>query len=88
MKSLQITMEVAMKVTIGTFNLNNLFSRFNFQGAISQIKSGGTTGAITVRYEFTDPDNFRIRTFMGKLVKTKKKKDTEKIGPFQGRGGS
>jgi len=64
-----------MLVKIGTFNLNNLFSRFNFSGAINAIQAGGTAGALTIRYEFTDPDNFRIRTFRGKLVKAKDQKD-------------
>ena len=30
-----------MKVTVGTFNLNNLFSRFNFSGVIEEIQTGG-----------------------------------------------
>jgi endonuclease/exonuclease/phosphatase family metal-dependent hydrolase len=69
-----------MIVKIGTFNLNNLFSRFNFAGAIKEIqKAEGATGAVTVRYEFTDPDNFRIRTFRGKLVNAKDSDDTVAI---------
>lgn len=69
-----------MKVTVGTFNLNNLFSRFNFKGVVDEIQgSGGTAGAMTVRYEFTDADTFKIRTFTGKLVKEKKAVDTERI---------
>ena len=48
--------EGKMKVTIGTFNLNNLFSRFNFKGAITKLQSG-TSSAVTLRYEFTDPEN-------------------------------
>jgi hypothetical protein len=48
-----------MSVKIGTFNLNNLFSRFNFSRTINAIQAGGTTGAVTIRYEFTDPDNHR-----------------------------
>lgn len=68
-----------MKVTIGTFNLNNLFSRFNFAGAIDEIQSHHSSGAMTIRYEFTDPNSFRIRTFLGKLVKAKVTKDTEEI---------
>jgi hypothetical protein len=35
-----------MKVTVGTFNLNNLFSRFNFSGAIDEIQTGGPTGEV------------------------------------------
>lgn len=66
-----------MIVKVGTFNLNNLFSRFNFSATISSINQG--TNALTVRYEFSDEANFRLRTFMGRLVKRKDKKDTEKI---------
>jgi endonuclease/exonuclease/phosphatase family metal-dependent hydrolase len=68
-----------MKVTVGTFNLNNLFSRFNFEGAIDEIQAGGPIGGLTIRYEFTDPSNYRIRTYLGKLVKEKDPKDTQKI---------
>lgn len=69
-----------MDVRVGTFNLNNLFSRFNFQGAIEAIQdTDGAAGSITVRYEFTDPTTFRIRTFLGKLVKAKDPEDTQTI---------
>ena len=66
-----------MKVKVGTYNLNNLFSRYNFKGTISKTKSG--TDALTVSYEFTDQGDFRIRKFMGRLVKAKKASDTSKI---------
>ena len=36
-----------MKITVGTFNLNNLFSRYNFKGEIKAIKTGDTTVAAT-----------------------------------------
>jgi endonuclease/exonuclease/phosphatase family metal-dependent hydrolase len=68
-----------MIVKIGTFNVNNLFSRFNFTGAIDEIKSGGTSGAMTIRYEFTDPGSYHIRTYLGKLVKAKDIEDTKTI---------
>ena len=66
-----------MTIKVGTFNLNNLFSRYNFKAAIDQIHSGD--GALTVRYEFTDQGDFRLRKFMGKLVNAKKESDTDKI---------
>jgi predicted extracellular nuclease len=66
-----------MIIKVGTFNLNNLFSRFNFSAAVSAIQEGG--GGITVRYEFTEEDNFRLRTYRGSLVKAKKSADTEKV---------
>lgn len=62
---------------VGTFNLNNLFSRFNFQATITDIQQGDS--ALTVRYEFTDQANFRLRTFMGKLVKAKEKSRRDKV---------
>jgi endonuclease/exonuclease/phosphatase family metal-dependent hydrolase len=68
-----------MKVTVGTFNLNNLFSRFNFAGAVDAIQSGGSAGGLTLRYEFTDPATYRIRTFRGKLVQAKDEQETEAV---------
>lgn len=66
-----------MRVTVGTFNLNNLFSRFNFSGVVSAIQSH--TAAMTVRYEFTDSDDFAVRRFRGNLVKGKNARDTATI---------
>lgn len=67
-----------MTIKVGTFNLNNLFSRFNFKATISSIKKGDRV--LIARYEFSDQANFRLRAFKGKLVKTKDKADREKIG--------
>jgi endonuclease/exonuclease/phosphatase family metal-dependent hydrolase len=66
-----------MKVTVGTFNLNNLFSRYNFNAETSSLKK--KTNALSVRYEFTDNNQYRIRTFMGKLVSAKKPKEVKAI---------
>lgn len=58
-----------MRVMVGTFNLNNLYSRFNFQGAVEAIhEMPGPAGSLTTRYEFTDPEMYRVRTFRSKLV--------------------
>jgi len=61
-----------MRITVGTFNLNNLFSRWNFKGKITKddykLKS-------TVEYNFTDSENYKIRTYKGKLVEEKPEKD-------------
>ncbi len=67
-----------MDVTVGTFNLNNLFSRFNFQAEIPAAPQPGT-GSVTTTYTFGDPTQFRIRTFEGRLVKGKDPKDTQTI---------
>jgi len=66
-----------MILTVGTFNLNNLFSRFNFNASISALTS--TTSALSVRYAFSDDLSYRIRTFKGKLVNAKDDDDTRAI---------
>ena len=38
-----------------------------------------TAAGLTIRYEFTDPTNYRIRTFLGKLVKAKDKEGTDTV---------
>lgn len=69
-----------MLVSVGTFNLNNLFSRWNFIGAIEAIEGeDGPVGAVTVRYEFTDADTYWLRTFRGRLVEAKAAVDTQRI---------
>ena len=64
-----------MSITIGTFNLNNLFSRFDFQAEIDQIPTNDT-GGITLTFE---QGQFTARTFMGRLVRAKDPEDTSKI---------
>ncbi len=64
-----------MSIRIGTFNLNNLFSRFNFSGTINDIPTV-STGGLELTFEAND---ISVRTFMGRLVKEKDPKETEKI---------
>ncbi len=61
------------QLSVGTFNLNNLFSRWNFEGAVEAI------GGVTLSYEFTDPDSYRVRTHSGRLVKAKDPSETAAI---------
>ena len=68
-----------MIVTVGTFNLNNLFSRYNFKGEIGAIKDLDTTLDSEVLYEFTPADTWKTRTYRGGLVKGKNLIDTERI---------
>jgi len=60
-----------MEITVGTFNLNNLFSRYNFRGEIREIRAGNTEVDSSVEYRFTDAETYRIRTYMGRLVRGK-----------------
>jgi endonuclease/exonuclease/phosphatase family metal-dependent hydrolase len=69
----------AMKVSVGTFNLNNLFSRYNFEGEIDAIQEGDTSVDSQVLYRFGPQDTFKIRSYMGKLVKAKDEAGTAKI---------
>jgi exonuclease III len=62
-------------IRVGTFNLNNLFSRYNFQAEIDTIPSGDL-GGITLTFESTE---LKVRTFMGRLVKGKNPSDTIEI---------
>ncbi|MBN2566075.1 MAG: endonuclease/exonuclease/phosphatase family protein, partial [Candidatus Eisenbacteria bacterium] len=68
-----------MAIKVGTFNLNNLFSRYNFTGEIDAIEDGETDLDSTITYEFTDEGSYRIRTFMGRLVKEKPLDEREMI---------
>lgn len=64
-----------MAITVGTFNLNNLFSRFNFRAALQEDPSVSAGG---LEMSFADGD-VRVRTFMGRLVKQKDPDDTAVI---------
>ncbi len=56
-----------MTLSIGTFNLNNLFSRYNFQAEVDSVPAE-EAGGIEIRFQ---PGAVRARTFMGRLVKAK-----------------
>lgn len=66
-----------MKLTIGTFNLNNLFSRYNFKSSISKIKKPDSEDSVV--YNFEDTDVYKIRKFNGNLIKPKAYNETVKI---------
>lgn len=64
-----------MRIKVGTFNLNNLFSRFNFTAqAGDEVELEATT-----TFSFTDPQQFKLRTYRGRLIKGKPKASREKI---------
>lgn len=60
-----------MNITVGTFNLNNLFSRYNFQAEVEIVRSGGIEVDAEVRFTFVEPVGYQFRSYMGKLVKPK-----------------
>ena len=68
-----------MSVTVGTFNLNNLFSRWNFRGEIEAIQDGDTSMGVGVSYVFDQAGTYRIRTFMGRLVRGKNAVDRQRV---------
>ncbi len=60
-----------MRVKIGTFNLNNLFSRYNFRGELDALAAHDLSVNSTITFDLTDPERFRIREFQGRLVTQK-----------------
>ena len=58
-----------MEVTVGTFNLNNLFSRFNFEADVST--AAASTVETTTTFTFSDPSGFKLREYKGQLIKEK-----------------
>ena len=63
-----------MRISVGTFNLNNLFSRFNFTATLDQLPGSGG-----IHLDYDDNHNFQVRAFMGKLVRGKDPAETQAI---------
>ena len=64
-----------MSIRVGTFNLNNLFSRFNFRAEINTSPTE-STGGLQLTF---GTDEIDVRTFFGRLVKAKDDADTALI---------
>src|SRR3954471_7335278 len=60
-----------MKVSVGTFNLNNLFSRFDFSADVSTANASDVKVEQRTAFSFDDPNGFKLRTYEGRLVKGK-----------------
>ena len=57
-----------MPLAIGTFNLNNLFSRFDFEADLASADASLTE---RTTFRFSDPAGYRLRTYQGRLVRGK-----------------
>ncbi|GAA1608592.1 endonuclease [Kribbella sancticallisti] len=67
-----------MALTVGTFNLNNLFDRWNFAGAVEVLASGSST--VPATYTFDDEHRRRLQLdSRGKLLVTKPAADTNRV---------
>ena len=69
-----------MDITVGTFNLNNLFSRYNFGAEVRAIEAGETGITTELNYVFVDPLTYRVRTdSSGRLIRSKPETDSQTI---------
>ncbi|TCC20324.1 endonuclease/exonuclease/phosphatase family protein [Kribbella speibonae] len=67
-----------MELTVGTFNLNNLFDRWNFTGALEALASGSSS--VPATYEFDNEHRRRLQLDgHGKLLTAKKPEDTTRV---------
>jgi endonuclease/exonuclease/phosphatase family metal-dependent hydrolase len=59
-----------VEITVGTFNLNNLFTRFNFEAELDELETADIE--VTTKYTFSDPGKYRVRVdAFGSLVHAK-----------------
>ena len=72
-----------MRVSVGTFNLNNLFSRYNFEAEIDAVQESSTVESETL-YRFGTEDVFKVRRYKGRLVKAKDPEGTRLIANVAG----
>lgn len=67
---------MGMRVSVGTFNLNNLFSRYNFQAEISELPAALEDVHAEMDLVLTGVEPVRVRQYMGRLVKQKDPKES------------
>lgn len=67
-----------MSVTVGTFNLNNLFSRWNFKASIEEYERGSWP-------VLKKAGGFWVRRYRGRLIQAKSEAMTERVAARIGR---
>src|SRR3954468_4538498 len=68
-----------MQISVGPFNLNNLFSRFDFTADVATADPSDIAVEQRTAFAFADPTGFKLRTYQGRLVKGKPKLDCNQI---------
>lgn len=68
-----------IEITVGTFNLNNLFSRYNFKAEVAAVTGGDVTLDADISITFAEPVSYLLRTYTGRLVKRKSPKERQII---------
>jgi hypothetical protein len=56
------------QIAVGTFNLNNLFSRFDFSADVSTAAPSTVKVEERTSFSFVDPAGLKLRKYLGKLV--------------------
>jgi hypothetical protein len=66
---------------VGSFNLNNPFSRFNFTTGVDELPGPDGVGPVEIvtRLDPKDPGRVKFRTFKGRLVKAKPQADRRRL---------
>ncbi|MGH9026970.1 MAG: endonuclease/exonuclease/phosphatase family protein [Acidimicrobiia bacterium] len=68
-----------MRLRVGTFNLNNLFSRYNFATEVDALVGGDAEIEVSTTFDPSDPSRIKLRTYQGRLVKGKSAQDRQRV---------
>lgn len=68
-----------MQLSIGTFNLNNLFSRFNYSAELTELPPQEAVVEAATTFAVDDPTTHRFRTYKGRLVMGKPQAERTKV---------
>jgi hypothetical protein len=68
-----------VQVSVGTFNLNNLFSRFNYAAEVAELPDEEAVIEAETTFPVGDPTAHRFRTYKGRLVMGKPAEERKKI---------